>query len=111
MLRGSGNHSGEDYKLGGVFDGPIASGVAHEGVLLAYADAAVGGAGIAAARDAVVAALGTEAAEDAAGVIAGFDAITRVADGSGIPLETAKAASTAEWRSALGIDSFWSEKV
>lgn len=48
---------------------------------------------------------------DAAAVIAGFDAITRVADGSGIPLEPEKAAATADWRSDLGIDDFWARKV
>lgn len=48
---------------------------------------------------------------DAAAVIAGFDAITRVADGSGIPLEPEKAAATADWRFHLGIDDFWARKV
>lgn len=63
------------------------------------------------ARDAVVDRLGEAAMVDAAAVIAGFDAITRVADGSGIPLEPEKAAATAGWRSDLGIDDFWARKV
>jgi hypothetical protein len=56
-------------------------------------------------------ALGREAAVDAAAVIAGFDAITRVADGTGIPLEPPKAESSADWRARLGIDAYWAQKV
>lgn len=57
------------------------------------------------------ASLGREAMIDAAGVIAGFDAITRVADGSGIPLEPLKAEASADWRARLGIDDYWTAKV
>jgi hypothetical protein len=88
------------------------SGVAHEAELLAFADAAIGEKGrLAQARAALVAAVGEEAMADAAGVVAGFDAITRVADGSGIPLEPPKAEATADWRTRLGIDALWTMKV
>jgi hypothetical protein len=80
--------------------------------LLAFADAAIGEDGaLAEARAALVASIGEEAMADAAAVVAGFDAITRVADGSGIPLESPKAEATAEWRARLGIDAFWAMKV
>ena len=112
MLRGSGRHSGTDYGLAGIVDGNGGSGVAHEAELLAFADAAVGAdEALTEARAAVVVRLGEEAMADAAAVIAGFDAITRVADGSGIPLEPPKAAATADWRASLGIDAFWTLKV
>jgi hypothetical protein len=62
-------------------------------------------------RAAVVEQAGKEAMVDAAAVIAGFDAITRVADGTGIPLEQPKAEATASWRASLGIDAFWTDKV
>lgn len=55
--------------------------------------------------------LGREAMTDAAGVIAGFDAITRGADGTGIPLEPTKAEASADWRARLGIDDYWTAKV
>ena len=93
-------------------DGHGGSGVAGDADLLAFADAALdAGDGLAAARRAVVARLGAEGMSDAAAVIAGFDAITRVADGSGIPLEPPKAEATAEWRARLGIDDYWRRKV
>lgn len=86
--------------------------MAAETTLLAFADAVIeGGTELDGARDAVVDCLGEAAMVDAAAVIAGFDAITRVADGSGIPLEPEKAAATAGWRSHLGIDDFWARKV
>jgi hypothetical protein len=88
------------------------SGVAHEAELIAFADAAVGAAAaLGAARAALVGSAGKEAMIDAAAVIAGFDAITRVADATGIPLEPPKAEASAEWRSSLGIDAFWTGKV
>jgi hypothetical protein len=58
-----------------------------------------------------VACIDKEAMIDAAAVIAGFDAITRVADGSGIPLEPPKAQASADWRASLGIDAYWTMKV
>lgn len=90
----------------------VASGVVAEKALLAFVDAVIAGsAGLEGARDSVVDRLGEAAMVDAAAVIAGFDAITRVADGSGIPLEPEKAVATADWRSHLGIDDFWARKV
>jgi hypothetical protein len=93
-------------------DGKSGSGVASEAELLAFADAALdSGQHLAEARQAVAARLGEQGMVDAAAVIAGFDAITRVADGSGIPLESPKAEATAEWRASLGIDAYWRNKV
>jgi len=86
--------------------------VPHESELIAFADAAIDpAASTEHARTALLAGLGEEATTDAAAVIAGFDAITRVADGSGIPLEPPKAEATADWRARLGIDAYWTQKV
>jgi hypothetical protein len=87
-------------------DGTPQLGVAHAGELLAFADAVVSfdTHRIAAAREAVVACMDEAAMIDAAAVIAGFNGITRIADATGIPLEDAKAADTASWRVALGLD-------
>lgn len=50
--------------------------------------------------------LGDPALVDAAGIAATFNAIDRVADATGIPIEDAKAESTADFRAALGINQF-----
>lgn len=50
--------------------------------------------------------LGDAALVDAAGIAATFNAIDRVADSTGIPLEDTKAESTADFRADLGINSF-----
>jgi hypothetical protein len=112
MLRASGRHYGTDFGLDGIVDGDGGSGVGHEAALLAFADAAISGAtNLDEARADLVRVAGAEAMVDAAAVIAGFDAITRVADGTGIPLEQPKAEATAAWRTALGIDAYWDAKV
>jgi hypothetical protein len=112
LLRGSGRHGGTDYRFDGIMDGTGGSGVAHEAELIGFADAAIDpGADSTKARAALAGLIGQEATIDAAAVIAGFDAITRVADGSGIPLEPPKAEASAEWRARLGIDDYWTMKV
>ena len=43
---------------------------------------------------------------DAAGVVGLFNAIDRVADATGIPLEPEKALASADFRTALDVDRF-----
>jgi hypothetical protein len=49
---------------------------------------------------------GAVALVDAAAVVATFNAIDRVADSTGIPIEDSKAEATRDLRAALGIDAF-----
>ena len=58
------------------------------------------------AREAVVEALGAEAMVDAVAVAAHFNAITRIADSTGIQLDRGLEASSAEIRERLGINAF-----
>jgi hypothetical protein len=112
MLRGSGRHYGREFGLGAIMGREGRSGVPHEAELLAFADAAiVDHAKLAQFRARLEGVAGNKAMVDAAAVIAGFDAITRVADGTGIPLEAPKAEATADWRAELGVDAFWTAKV
>ena len=93
-------------------DGRTDIGVPAAAELLALAEAALAGdaRSLDRARAAVTVRLGGAAMIDAAAVIAGFDGITRVADATGIPLEPARAADTADLRARLAIDDFMKAK-
>ena len=83
-------------------------GVAHGAALVGFAEAVLAGddAALATARRRIADALGDDGLVDAAAVIGLFNAIDRVADATGIPLEPEKAAATADFRAALAIDAF-----
>ncbi len=108
LLRGSGEHTGDDYDLTAIVDdGGTGGGVAAAAALTAYADAFFDeGRDFAAARDRLHAEIGGEALVDAAGVLAIFNAVVRIADATGIPLEDQKAEMSADFRAALGIDDY-----
>lgn len=93
-------------------DGTSDVGVDHAALLGAFAECALADAGepLAASRAHLVAAFGGAGMIDAAAVIAGFNGITRIADATGIPLETPKAEQTAGLRADLGIDRFLEAK-
>jgi len=84
------------------------SGIPNAAILIEFAEAAVGAdtARLDAARTAVIDAMGGAALSDAAGVAALFNAIDRVADATGIPLEEEKAEMTEGMRDQLGINAF-----
>ena len=87
--------SGADTANGG--------GVANGAILTRFATAILGrdAAELAAARRDIADAMGGAALTDTAAVAALFDAIDRVADATGIPLEDSKAAATADFRSSF----------
>jgi len=58
------------------------------------------------ARAAIYEALGPAGLVDAAAIVASFNAVVKIADGTGIPLEDEKAAATQEMRDALGLERF-----
>lgn len=83
-------------------------GVADGRLLVEFVEAVLGAdaAQLASARAALVAALGDSGLVDAAGIVGFFNAIDRVADATGVPLEDGKANSTADFRAELGIDAY-----
>jgi hypothetical protein len=83
-------------------------GVPHGGLLIDFAEAVLGekDSALTRTRSALAAGLGPAALVDAAGIVGLFNAIDRVADAVGIPLEPEKAAASADFRAALGLDRF-----
>ncbi len=61
---------------------------------------------LAVARAEIADVLGGAALTDTAAVASLFNAIVRVADATGIPMEAHKAEATADFRSAIGVDEF-----
>lgn len=59
-----------------------------------------------AARQSVYRALGPEGLVDAAAIVASFNAVVKIADATGIPLEDYKEAATQDLRAALGLERF-----
>lgn len=86
-------------------------GVPHGAVLASFVDAVIGGdtAGLAIARKAVRRAVGDAAFVDVCATVASFNAVVKIADGTGIPLEEAKEARTRDIREALDINAFQSK--
>ena len=63
------------------------------------------------ARNRLIDELDHAALVDAAGVIGNFQKMTRIADSTGIPVDSAAAAMSADIREELGLDEFSSARV
>ena len=106
LLRASGQTHDRTYDLAAVTGAVEGGGVPSGDLLIAFAEATLGedDGALARARGALAAALGPAGVVDAAGVVGLFNAIDRVADATGIPLEPEKAAASADFRVALDLD-------
>ncbi len=85
-----------------------ASGVAHGGILVAFAEAMVGDddEALARARRTVREVLGPQAMVDAAGVASNFERMVRIADSTGIQLDERMEVLSKEVRDELRLDRF-----
>lgn len=109
VLRASGQKDGEEFDLNSVIgDGDGEVGVAHGTLLLAFSNAVVGDddAELDRLRQELVDVLGEEALVDAAGTVASFNAVVRVADATGIPIDEFKADPAREILEDLGLEDF-----
>ncbi len=114
MLRASAETSGEDVDLTAIVaDEAVPTSVPSGQALLAFADVSLDddATAIAAARQQVLSELDEPAMIDAAGVIANFQRMVRIADGTGIPLDPPMEALTADLRSELGINGYGRESL
>lgn len=109
LLRASGVTQNKAYDLNAVTGAAAGdAGVAHGRLLVEFAEAVLGedeGA-LARVRAALRAALSPAGLVDAAGIVGLFNAIDRVADATGIPLETEKLEASLDFRAALDLDRF-----
>lgn len=109
LLRASSDHSGKAIDYAAIM-GTVGNdvGIPHAELLVGFAEAVLGddAARLEDSRRALTDALGAQALSDSAGVVGMFNALDRVADSTGIPVEDDKAADTAELRAGLGLDDF-----
>lgn len=110
LLRASGQATGQAFDLHAVTQGTttVRSGVAHEEILLALAEAMVSDEeeALAIARTHVRDELGPEALVDAAGVASNFERMVRIADATGIPLDSFLDEMTVDLRADLNLARF-----
>ena len=112
-LRASAQYDGREIDLSVVTAvddgiGGGGGGIANGEELIRFANAVLGHdeVELAAARTAIAGTLGGAALADTVGVVSLFNAIVRVADSTGIPVEEQRAADSADFRAAIGVDDF-----
>lgn len=106
MLRASAEATDTDLDPRFVTDAAVDPLIPNGALLLRFVDAVLANDGVAPARDRVLAAVGAEGLVDAAGVIANFEMMNRIADGTGMPVGKGSLARTEEFRALTGIDRF-----
>lgn len=111
MLRASSQVEGNPANLASLVEGAITeSDVACGNSLLHFAEVALSDDKevIELARNTVTEEMGEAAMIDAAGIIANFQRMVRIADGTGIPLDEPVVMMTQDLRSNLGLNEYGS---
>jgi hypothetical protein len=110
LLRASGESEGKTLDLRAITEGAKDqnSGIVHAAELTNFVEAALGTepAALEAARAALLRVLGPAALVDSAAVLGNFERMTRIADGTGIPLDAPVQALTDDLRSSLDLGRF-----
>jgi hypothetical protein len=109
LLRESSTATSATYDLSAIVgSGGADGGVPNGKVLVEFADAVLGHdeARLPAIRGIVRSAVGDAGFVDACATVASFNAVVKLADGTGIPLEDWKESRTRDIRGVLSIDAF-----
>ena len=110
MLRASSTATGQEVDLDPIVQGSNTgdSGVAHGDLLLEFAEACVRHQATSTAqlRDRIALELGPEELVDAAAIVGNFQRMTRIADSTGIPLDSMVLTLSEEFRTDLGVEEF-----
>lgn len=109
LLRASGDRNNESYNLDSVTSEDIADAGVYNGAFLMQLAAAVFAQdteALADIRTRGVKLLGERGLAEAMGIASGFNGITKVANGTGLPLDKSTADITGEMRANAGIDDY-----
>ncbi len=105
MLRASGEFAGDAFNLEAILDSGADSGVPHGALLMEFVEAVIGGdeERLVRVRQAVLDTLGAAALVDAAGAVASFNAVVKVADGTGLEVDAPRRETATAIRQELGL--------
>lgn len=108
MFRVSSQSEGFDANLSAVTLDDVDAGIPHSQVLRKLTEATIEMRwdDVASLRREAIGAIGRQSTVDALAVTSGFNGITRVADATGIPIDSYEDDVSRELRSSIGIDEF-----
>jgi len=106
MLRASAEANETPLDPRGIIDVKVDPLVEGGRQLVGFVDAVLRNDDVAVARASLDRALGPGAVVDASGVIANFEMMNRIAEGTGIPVGKGSLERSEEWRSLVGIDRY-----
>ena len=110
MLRASSDATGSSYEIDAIVRGKAAGdgNIPHGALLVEFTDAAHSDdeTALAPLRKQIVEAMSEAALVDTCGVVANFQRVVRIADGTGIPLDEAVMALSSDLRPKLGVEAF-----
>lgn len=108
LLRASSQAERKSVDINGVFDDTVRANVEHEEILRKIVDGVINRDDVAmpTIREEAVRTIGAQSLVDAIAVVSAFNAITRVADSTGIPLDESTETATEEMRVLHGINAY-----